>query len=281
MKRYIDLCVGCADSEMADIVVAFLSDFPFETFDVNDNEQGVEVKAYILCDAWRECREEALAAIEDYCSVISETEIEDKNWNERWERESFERVDIDGKIVIRSEYHESPADPEVIDVIVKPSMSFGSGHHHTTRMMCRMIYALKPAGSVLDVGCGTGVLSFAALKCGAEQATAIDIDPWSVESAKCGAELNGLTERVDVLLGTVEQAEGRTYDMVVANINRNIILNDIDRYVAALKTGGYLLVSGFLVEDAALIECAAKERGLALTERLEEDGWVAETFVKE
>ena len=280
MKRYIDLCVGCADMEMADIVVAFLSDYPFETFEVDDSAVGVAVKAYILKDAWAECREEALAAIEDYGSLFSEMEVEDKNWNERWERESFERVDIDGKIVVRSEYHEPPTDPTVIDVVVRPSMSFGSGHHHTTRMMCRMIYALHPSGSVLDVGCGTGVLSFAALKCGASQATAIDIDPWSVESAKCGAELNGLTERVEVLLGTVEQAEGRVYDMVLANINRNIILNDIDRYMAALKPCGHLLVSGFLSDDARLVEQAAEERGLSLVKRLEEDGWVAETFVK-
>ncbi|MBQ8493298.1 MAG: 50S ribosomal protein L11 methyltransferase [Alistipes sp.] len=281
MRRYIDLTIGCADTEMADIVVAFLADYPFETFDTVESAAGVAVKAYILSEAWAECRKEALSAIADYGSVFSEVELEDKNWNERWERESFERVDIDNQIVIRSEYHQAPSDPAIIDIVVKPSMSFGSGHHHTTRMMCRLIYGLQPSGMVLDVGCGTGVLSFAALKCGAECATAVDIDPWSVESARVGAALNDLAERVEVVLGTVEAVEGRVCDMVVANINRNIILGDLDRYVAALRAGGTLLLSGFLTADAPIIEAAACERGLRLTQRLMEDDWVAESFVKE
>lgn len=280
MKRYIELCVGCANVEMADIVVAFLSDYPFETFDTVESAAGVAVKAYILADVWSECRAEALAAIEDYGSVFSEIDIEDRNWNERWERESFERVDIDGVILIRSEFHEPPTSSDVVDIVVAPSMSFGSGHHHTTRMMCRLIHSLRPAGEVLDVGCGTGVLSVAALKCGAVRATAVDIDPWSVESARRAAELNNLDERLEVVLGTVEQVEGRTYDMVVANINRNIILNDLDRYVAALRYGGNLLVSGFLEDDAPIVERAMAEHGLKLVERKAEDGWIAEAFVK-
>lgn len=280
MKRYIELTIGCADAEMADIVIAFLSDYPFETFDTVESAAGVAVKAYILTEAWAECREEALASIEDYGSLFSEVEIEDRNWNERWERESFERVDIDGVILIRSEFHEPPTSADVVDVVVAPSMSFGSGHHHTTRMMCRLIHALRTAGDVLDVGCGTGVLSVVALKCGAEHATAVDIDPWSVESARRAAELNNLGERLEVVLGTVEQVEGRTYDMVVANINRNIILNDLERYVAALRPGGKLLVSGFLEDDAPIVERAMAEHGLKFVERKEEDGWIAEAFVK-
>lgn len=280
MKRYIELTIGCADVEMADIVVAFLSDYPFETFDTAESPAGVAVKAYILTEAWAECREEALASIEDYGSVFSEIEIKDKNWNERWERESFERVDIDGLIVIRSEFHEPPANPDAIDIVVAPSMSFGSGHHHTTRMMCRLIHSLRPTGEVLDVGCGTGVLSVAALKCGAEHATAVDIDTWSVESARRAAELNNLDERLEVVLGTVEEVEGRIYDMVAANINRNIILNDLERYVAALRPGGKLLVSGFLEDDAPIIERAMAEHNLKFIERKEEDSWIAEAFVK-
>lgn len=280
MKRYIELTIGCADAEMADIVIAFLSDYPFETFDTVESAAGVAVKAYILTEAWAECREESLASIEDYGSLFSEVEIEDRNWNERWERESFERVDIDGVILIRSEFHEPPTSADVVDVVVAPSMSFGSGHHHTTRMMCRLIHALRTAGDVLDVGCGTGVLSVVALKCGAEHATAVDIDPWSVESARRAAELNNLGERLEVVLGTVEQVEGRTYDMVVANINRNIILNDLERYVAALRPGGKLLVSGFLEDDAPIIERAMAEHNLKFIERKEENSWIAEVFVK-
>ena len=279
MRKYIDLTISCPDEEMAEIATAFLADFPFESFDTAPTTEGATLHAFILKESWAECREEALATVADYGTVVSEEEIEDENWNERWEEESFSPVDIDNKIVIRAAHHPAPADA-IIDIIVKPSMSFGSGHHHTTRMMCRAIHSLNPSGRVLDVGCGTGVLSIAAIKCGAEHADAVDIDPWSTASAEEAALLNGIAEQISVLLGTVEVVEGRKYDMVLANINRNIILNDIDRYVEALNEGGKLLLSGFLVEDIADITTAASERGLCPIAQSEEEGWVCLVFKK-
>ena len=279
MRKYIDLTISCPDEEMAEIATAFLADFPFESFDTAPTTEGATLHAFILKESWAECREEALATVADYGTVVSEEEIEDENWNERWEEESFSPVDIDNKIVIRAAHHPAPADA-VIDIIVKPSMSFGSGHHHTTRMMCRAIHSLNPSGRVLDVGCGTGVLSIAAIKCGAEHADAVDIDPWSTASAEEAALLNRIAEQISVLLGTVEVVEGRKYDMVLANINRNIILNDIDRYVEALNEGGKLLLSGFLVEDIADITTAASERGLCPIAQSEEEGWVCLVFKK-
>ena len=279
MRKYIDLTISCPDEEMAEIATAFLADFPFESFDTAPTTEGATLHAFILKESWAECREEALATVKDYGTVVSEEEIEDENWNERWEEESFSPVDIDNKIVIRAAHHPAPADA-VIDIIVKPSMSFGSGHHHTTRMMCRAIHSLNPSGRVLDVGCGTGVLSIAAIKCGAEHADAVDIDPWSTASAEEAALLNGIAEQISVLLGTVEVVEGRKYDMVLANINRNIILNDIDRYVEALNDGGKLLLSGFLVEDIADITNATTERGLCPIAQSEEEGWVCLVFKK-
>ena len=279
MRKYIDLTISCPDEEMAEIATAFLADFPFESFDTAPTTEGATLHAFILKESWAECREEALATVADYGTVVSEEEIEDENWNERWEEESFSPVDIDNKIVIRAAHHPAPADA-VIDIIVKPSMSFGSGHHHTTRMMCRAIHSLNPSGRVLDVGCGTGVLSIAAIKCGAEHADAVDIDPWSTASAEEAALLNGIAEQISVLLGTVEVVEGRKYDMVLANINRNIILNDIDRYVEALNEGGKLLLSGFLVEDIADITTAVSVRGLCPIAQSEEEGWVCLVFKK-
>lgn len=279
MRKYIVLTISCPDEEMAEIATAFLADFPFESFDTAPTTEGATLHAFILKESWAECREEALATVKDYGTVVSEEEIEDENWNERWEEESFSPVDIDNKIVIRAAHHPAPADA-IIDIIVKPSMSFGSGHHHTTRMMCRAIHSLNPSGRVLDVGCGTGVLSIAAIKCGAEHADAVDIDPWSTASAEEAALLNGIAEQISVLLGTVEVVEGRKYDMVLANINRNIILNDIDRYVEALNEGGKLLLSGFLVEDIADITTAASERGLCPIAQSEEEGWVCLVFKK-
>lgn len=279
MRKYIVLTISCPDEEMAEIATAFLADFPFESFDTAPTTEGATLHAFILKESWAECRDEALATVKDYGTVVSEEEIEDENWNERWEEESFSPVDIDNKIVIRAAHHPAPADA-IIDIIVKPSMSFGSGHHHTTRMMCRAIHSLNPFGRVLDVGCGTGVLSIAAIKCGAEHADAVDIDPWSTASAEEATQLNGIAEQISVLLGTVEVVEGRKYDMVLANINRNIILNDIDRYVEALNDGGKLLLSGFLVEDIADITTAASERGLCPIAKSEEEGWVCLVFKK-
>ena len=279
MRKYIDLTISCPDEEMAEIATAFLADFPFESFDTAPTTEGATLHAFILKESWAECREEALATVADYGTVVSEEEIEDENWNERWEEESFSPVDIDNKIVIRAAHHPAPADA-VIDIIVKPSMSFGSGHHHTTRMMCRAIHSLNPSGRVLDVGCGTGVLSIAAIKCGAKHADAVDIDPWSTASAEEAALLNRIAEQISVLLGTVEVVEGRKYDMVLANINRNIILNDIDRYVEALNEGGKLLISGFLVEDIADITTTTSERGLCPIAQSEEEGWVCLVFKK-
>ena len=280
MKRYTHLTITCPDAESAEILTAFLSDYPFECFSDNATAEGVVVETYLTPEDWAECGEEATNIINDYGTLTAIKEIEDENWNARWEEESFQPVDIDGRIVIRSAAHPAPRDPAIMDIIVAPTMSFGSGHHHTTRMMCRLIHASKPAGRALDVGCGTGVLSFVALKCGAQFVEAIDIDPWSTESAARAAELNGVAERIHIITGTVEAIEGETYDTIYANINRNIILGDIARYTAALNAGGSLYVSGFLSEDVEHITSAAAAHGLNLTTQLEEEGWVAIAFHK-
>ena len=280
MKRYTHLTITCPDAESAEILTAFLSDYPFECFSDNTTAEGVVVETYLTPEDWAECGEEATAIINDYGTLTVIKEIEDENWNARWEEESFQPVDIDGRIVIRSAAHPAPRDPAIMDIIVAPTMSFGSGHHHTTRMMCRLIHASKPSGRALDVGCGTGVLSFVALKCGAQFVEAIDIDPWSTESAARAAELNGVAERIHIITGTVEAIEGETYDTIYANINRNIILGDIARYTAALNAGGSLLVSGFLTEDVEYITSAAAAHNLTLTTQLEEEGWVAIAFQK-
>lgn len=279
MKQYIELCIACQSEEQADIATAFLADYPFESFDTEPTAEGVTLKAYILAELWDEHRAEALATVAEYGTLLSESVIEDENWNAQWEMDGFKRVEIEGVMVIRAPHHE-PAAEGVIDIVVAPQMSFGSGHHQTTRMMCRLIHSLHPSGRILDVGCGTGVLSIAALRCGAEQADAIDIDIWSVDSAKESARLNGIEERVNVIHGTVELIEGKLYDMVVANINRNIILSDIARYVAALNAGGSLLLSGFLEEDVEDITVATTALGLKHKQTLAEDEWRAMHFVK-
>lgn len=279
MKQYVEISVVCQSEDMSDILTAYLADFPFESFDTESADEGMVLKAYILAEGWAECREEVLGLVAEYGELLGEAVIEDENWNAEWENTGFERVEIEDVMVIRAPHHE-PAAEGVIDIVVAPQMSFGSGHHQTTRLMCRLIHAIKPQGRVLDVGCGTGVLSLAALRCGAESADAIDIDIWSVESAKESVRLNGLAERIEVIHGTVESIAGKSYNLVVANINRNIILADIAQYVTALEQGGALLLSGFLAEDVEDITNAATAMGLTFVECLMEDEWRALKFVK-
>lgn len=279
MNNYIELTIKCSDGEMADVVTAFLADYPFETFDTEEQGDATLLRAYILEEAWGTCRDEALQTVADYGEVVSQKRIESQNWNAAWESESFKPVYVDNKFLIRAPHHDAPEEG-IVDIIVAPQMSFGSGHHQTTRMMCRLIGAMGAQARVLDVGCGTGVLSIAAIKCGAESVTAVDIDPWSTESARVAAELNGIEAQMEILLGTVECVEGRKYDMVVANINRNIILGDIERYAAALSSGGKLLLSGFLGEDVEAIREAATTLGFECTGIEAEEEWRALSFTK-
>ena len=279
MKQYVEISVACQSEDMSDILTAYISDFPFESFDTEAVDEGVVLKAYILADGWAECREEVLGLVAEYGKLLGEEVIEDENWNAQWESTGFERVEIEDIMVIRAPHHK-PATDGLIDIVVAPQMSFGSGHHQTTRLMCRLIHALQPDGKILDVGCGTGVLSLAALRCGAVSADAIDIDIWSVESAKESARLNSLDERIEVIHGTVESIAGRCYNLVVANINRNIILADIAKYVEAMESGAALLLSGFLAGDVEDITMAATLLGLTHVETLCEDEWRALSFVK-
>ncbi|MBO5830680.1 MAG: 50S ribosomal protein L11 methyltransferase [Alistipes sp.] len=281
MKQYIELRIFCPSEEMADIATAYLADYDFESFDTTVEAEGVTLCAYRTANDWQSCCDEAMAAIAEFGKITSVSEIEDENWNSAWEAEGFQPVDIDGCMMIRAPHHPAPTNPSTLDIIVSPSMSFGSGHHHTTRMMCRHILDCKNSGEALDVGCGTGVLSIAALKCGAKRVDAVDIDIWSTESAREAAVLNGISDKMDIILGTVEAIEGRTYDMVMANINRNIILSDIARYAAALNPGGTLLLSGFLLSDRDDIIAAARNHNISLVAELNEEEWVALKLTKQ
>ena len=278
MKHYMELRLECQNAEMAEIATAFLADFPFESFDSDTQAEHTILRCYIDEKCWAECRTEALEAVAGYGRVVSEEVIKSENWNARWEAESFHPVTIETDtytVVIRAPHHQIEIAPTTIEIIVSPQMSFGSGHHNTTRLMCRNILSLGMLRSALDVGCGTGVLSLVALKSVAESVDAVDIDPWSTTSAQEAAMLNSVEERMNIILGTVEAIEGRSYDLVMANINRNIILMDLDRYVVALNPGGYLILSGFLTEDTASIVQATEERGLKLVATLEEENWVS------
>jgi ribosomal protein L11 methyltransferase len=249
-----------------------LSDMPFEAF--TSEEQTL--RAYIADEAYDTCREDIAATLQSLAVEYEESSIAQQNWNAEWES-GFEPVDVAGErsIRIRAPHH-TPAEGDVIDVVIAPRMSFGTGHHATTALMSQTIASTGVEGlRGLDMGCGTGVLAIVALKCGAEQMVAVDIDDWACDSCRDSIALSGVADRVDVRSGSIEQVvAGEQFDFILANINRNILISMMPSFSALLPTEGLLLMSGFLREDVPFIEASAMEQGFTVENIIEREGWM-------
>ncbi len=274
--NYIELNISVPNNEIAEILTAELSVLPFDSF---VTEAGT-LKAYIPQDALVDCKAEADAILESYNIAGSRyVQIEAQNWNALWES-NFEPVDVDGKVLIRAPFHQ-PSSCAEFEIVIMPKMSFGTGHHATTKMMVEMILLSELKGkSGLDMGSGTGVLAIAACKRGAAAVDAVDIDDFAFENCKENIVTNGVAERINPLLGDVRAIVGRKYDFILANINRNILLADMDAYISTLNPGGELFMSGFLDADCDAITAAATSRGLTPNHSLHTSGWAALSFIK-
>lgn len=270
--KYVELNIAVADSMQAEILTALLSDYPFEAF---AEEEGA-LKAYILDSDYAECNQEVEQLLLSQDVEFEVIEVVQQNWNAEWES-GFEPVEVTGEkpIRIRAPHH-SPAEEGVVDVVIAPRMSFGTGHHATTALMSQTIASEGVEGlRGLDMGCGTGVLAIVALKCGAEHMVAVDIDDWACDSCRDSIALSGVAERVDVRCGSIEQVvAGEQFDFVLANINRNILISMMPSFAAALPSGGRLLMSGFLREDVVYIEASAVEQGFEVVNIIEREGWM-------
>ncbi|MDR0395126.1 MAG: 50S ribosomal protein L11 methyltransferase [Tannerella sp.] len=201
--------------------------------------------------------------------------IKERNWNEEWEKNYFQPIRIDNECIIRASFHPEESGfgyPIVID----PKMAFGTGNHATTYLMLHEMLKLDLKNrELLDMGCGTAVLAILATKKGASRVVAIDIDEWAYNNAIENCRLNN-TGNIQVALGGAEQIENSgTFDYIFANINRNILLNDIHSYVPALKKGGMLFMSGFYKEDIPAIEKVCNDNDLHLLSFTERDNWAA------
>lgn len=273
---YIELNIPVTDAEQAEILTAELSELPFESF---ATERKV-LKAYIPQSALIDCKEDADEVLARYeIAGARYVQIESQNWNALWES-NFEPVDVDGRVMIRAPFH-APSPTAEVEVVIMPKMSFGTGHHATTKMMVQMILASDVREREgLDMGCGTGVLAIVACRYGAARMDAVDIDDFAYENCCENLASNGVAERVTAMLGDVSAVVGRKYDFILANINRNILLGDMDAYLSLLAEGGELFVSGFLDADVEAMQRAAAERGLKSHLRLGIDGWAALSFVK-
>ena len=268
--EYIELSVNISEEQQGEILTALLSDYPFEAFD-GDSEV---LRAYAQSSEYESCREEVEQLLAEQQLSFSAVQVEQQNWNAEWESE-WEAVDVDGQrpLRIRAAHHE-PTPEGVLDVVIAPRMSFGTGHHTTTALMAQTIASMGVEGLTgLDMGCGTGVLAIVAVGCGAERMMAVDIDDWACDSCRDSMELSGVAERIDVRCGSIDVVRGEHYDFVVANINRNILTDMMPSFAELLGAGGRLLMSGFLVEDVAIIESVAAANGFESVEHRSRDGW--------
>ncbi|MBA5793111.1 50S ribosomal protein L11 methyltransferase [Flavobacterium sp. xlx-214] len=206
-------------------------------------------------------------------------EIEQINWNEEWEK-NFDPIDVDGICYVRAPFHESKN--AEYEIVIEPKMSFGTGHHETTFMMMKHILNMDVTNKeVLDMGCGTAILAILALMKGAKHADAIDIDNWCYLNSIENAERNNIIN-ISVFEGDAALLNNKidTYDLVIANINRNILLNDMEAYAKTLKQNGTILFSGFYTEDIAAIEQEANKNQLFLVDTLTRNNWASLKFIK-
>ena len=257
----------------SEILIAELAEVGFDSF--VDTPTGI--KAYIPKDSWNEhiLQDIYLLSNPEFTISYQITEIEQVNWNEEWEK-NFSPIVVEDLCTVRANFH--PVPNTRYDIVITPKMSFGTGHHETTYMMLQQLLPLSLEGAkVLDMGCGTGILAIMAALRGAHDITAIDIDPWCVENATENVQQNNCSF-ITIKEGDVSLIAGEQYNLILANINRNILLSDIPAYTQALLPQGLLLVSGFYEEDLPAIKEKCQEVGLTYLSHIERNLWVSAKF---
>ena len=258
----------------SEILIAELGELPFESF--VESEFGVT--AFIQKQLWTTSILDDIFVLNSPQFTISYTieEIDQVNWNEEWEK-NFDPIDVDGKCHVRAPFH--PKTKAEYDIIIEPKMSFGTGHHETTHMMIQHLLEIDVTNmKTLDMGCGTAILAILAEMKGAQPIDAIDIDNWCFLNSIENAERNNC-KHISVYEGDASLLIDQCYDLIIANINRNILLNDMQSYVDCLNKNGVLLLSGFYEEDIPYIEASCIEKGLKFVKRIQRNNWVSLKFV--
>ena len=263
-----------------DVLTALTGDIGFESFVEEENL----LKAYIQQKLYDEEAINAVIAdfpLPDVAIAYTAQEQEDKDWNEEWEKNFFQPIVIGDRCCIHSTFHKDTPKTEY-EILINPQMAFGTGHHETTSsIICELLDADLQGKSVLDMGCGTSILAILASMRGADPVTAIDIDDWCVNNSRDNIELNDI-HNITVELGDAALLEGReAFDVIIANINRNILLADMDRYAACMHPGSELFMSGFYVQDIPAIREKAESLGMSFVHHREKNNWAAVKFVME
>ncbi len=291
MKYYeVDFTMTPCSQDAQDILSALAGEAGFETFE----ETATGLKGYVQQALFDE---ETLQAVlegfpfENITLSYSIQEAEDKDWNEQWEQEGFEPISLPlppskrkGNLIIHDGRH-LPSDidlqPSSIMIEIDAHLAFGTGTHETTRMICSMLLDMQLDGlRVLDCGCGTGILGICALKLGAASAVGYDIDEWSADNTRHNAVINRVDDRLTALCGDANVLSGfaAEFNLVMANINRNILLNDMERFRSVMAPKAQLILSGFYKNDCALLESKAQTLGLSLKATRCDGDWACLLF---
>ncbi|MFT5165895.1 MAG: ribosomal protein L11 methyltransferase [Saprospiraceae bacterium] len=261
--------------ELAEILIAFLSEQPFDTFE----ETASGLDAFIAVAEDSEAVEVAMAALSTQFNFQFEKElIKAQNWNKIWES-NFQPIIVGDFCGIRADFHQ--LDKEVQhEIIINPKMAFGTGHHATTFMVIEHMKDLDFKNrEVLDYGCGTGILAILAAKLGARQIEAVDIELASFENSLENAEINNIS-CINCVHGTLDNIKGDTFDIILANINRNVILDSLSSLYKRLVKNGILIVSGFIEKDSALLLEATKSQGFLHLKTKNKDNWISMVLEK-
>lgn len=259
----------------AEILLAELGELPFESFE--ETETGLS--AYVQKEFWNEDILEDIFILksDEFKIDYTHEEIEQVNWNEEWEK-NFEPIAVNDECYVRAPFHEKK--DVKYDIVIEPKMSFGTGHHETTFMMIQHLLETDVAGmKTLDMGCGTAILAILAEMKGAQPIDAIDIDNWCYLNSIENAERNNC-RHISVYEGDAALLKGKSYDLIIANINRNILLQDMKQYGDCLNAGGLLLLSGFYEEDIPFIDEACVAEGLSFVKKHQKNNWVSLKYSK-
>jgi ribosomal protein L11 methyltransferase len=267
---YLEFKIKCLE-EFREILIAELSEIGFDSF--LETEEGID--AYTLSgDFDRETFDEVISQYSDAAQIeLSEGKMEKINWNAEWEK-NYDPISVDDLVYVRASFH--PSQPGFKhEIVINPKMSFGTGHHATTFQMLRHQGTIDHQGKrVLDVGSGTGILAIMAYLLGASQIEAFDIDDWCVDNGNENFDLNGVKTRMG--LGTIREVNPTgAFDIVLANINKNVLLDEMEIYSDLLIDKGYLLLSGFYTHDVEDLEKLANQLRLKLITQQSKDNWAA------
>ena len=278
MKYFeVDFQLSPLSQDACDILAALTADAGFESFE--ETQHGI--RGYVqqpLLD--RQALEDIVNNFPIMGTNIIYTinKAEDKDWNEQWEQEGFEPIIVGNNRLAIHDGRHLPSQPADISVEIDARLAFGTGTHETTQMICEWMLDMPMKDlRVMDAGCGTGILGIVALKLKANHVTAYDIDEWSSDNTCHNAVINRVDSQLSVYCGDASLLDSKTadYDLVLANINRNILLNDMPRFCQIMKQDAKLILSGFYTEDIPLLEARGKELGLSLTGAKNRDKWAS------